>query len=50
MGHLSACIIHYFGQSAAIKLMHVLMVVGCWVTVDFEFLWGKTRAHGVPIR
>ena len=26
----------YFGQSATIKLMHVFMIAGWWVTVDFE--------------
>ena len=30
------CIIRYFGQSATSKLMHVFMVAGWWVTVDFN--------------
>ena len=42
--------IHYFGQSATIKLTHIFMVVGWWVTVDFDsqykIVWGETRAHG----
>ena len=43
----------YFGQSATIKLMHVFMVAGWGVTVDFDshykIVWGETRAHWVPI-
>ena len=52
-GHAFVCIIRYFGQSAASKLMHVFLVAGWWVTVDFDskykILWSKTRAHGVSI-
>ena len=32
-GHSSVCT---FGQSSTIKLTHVFMVAGWWVTVDFE--------------
>ena len=43
----------YFGKSVTIKLMHVFMVAGWWVTVDFDsgykILWVETRAHEVPI-
>jgi len=43
--------IYYFGQSATIELMHVFMIVGCWVTVDFDsqfkILRGETGARGV---
>ena len=41
------------GQSVTIKLMHVFMVAGWWVTVDFEskykIVWDKNWGHGVPI-
>jgi len=34
-------------------LNHVFLVVGCWVSVDFDsnykIFWGETRAHRVPI-
>jgi len=33
--------------------MHVFLVAGWWVTVDFDskykILWGETMNHGVPI-
>ena len=33
--------------------MHIFMASGWWVTVDFyekfKILWGRVRAHGVPI-
>ena len=32
------CKIRYFGQSATIKMTHVFMVAGRWVTVDFDSL------------
>ena len=42
--------IHYFGQSATIKLTIVFMVAGWWATVDldsqYKIVWGETRAHG----
>jgi len=41
------------GQSAAIKLTHVSLAAGWWVSVDldsqYKIVWGETRAHGVPI-
>ena len=40
--------IRHFCQDVTIKLTHVFMVAGWWVTVDFDS-WGETRAHGVPI-
>ena len=47
-GHL-----HYFDQSATNQLANVFLIVGVWVSVDFDskykILWGETRAHGVPI-
>jgi len=47
------CMIRYFSQSVTIKLAHVFMVAGWWVTVDFDskykILWGETRAHGVLV-
>ena len=40
-------VMHYFGQSATIKLTHVFLVAGWWVTLDFDS-WGETGAYGVP--
>ena len=47
-------IMHYLDQSATSEqLIHVFLVAGCWVSVDFDskykILWGETRAHRVPI-
>ena len=42
--------IGYLGQSAAIKLMQVSIVVGRWVTVDFDsqykIVWAETKVRG----
>ena len=48
--HMYDTLICYLGQSATIKLTHVFMVAGWWVTLDFDskykILWSETRVHG----
>ena len=48
-GHSALHMIRYFGQSATIKLTHVFMVAGWWVTVDFDSQYKSVWVNPGPM-